>query len=397
MDDIYTEIVSLADGMNGSLTDTRRYLHSHPELGRAEYETSEYLRGLLGSDNGFEFHQVGETGFCADLQTGGRLPWLALRADMDALPIADQKKVDYKSIHPGICHACGHDFHSTVVLGVALIMQKMRHNLRGNLRFIFQHAEEPIPGGAVDFVRAGFLDDVRAVFGLHADPSLPYGKVGLSSGWLSAQSIHIKISVKGPGGHSARPNETPDPIYSGLRILDGFYSGLYRKLNNLRPFVFTIGRIYGGESYNSIARDFTAEGTLRVTDTDQGKVLLEMIGQQLQQDCAREGLTCGFDYTVGALPVINDPGLTEKTGAFLNTILRSGQLVEARRSMGGEDFSAFLEKAPGVFIRIGVGKGKSPAPVHSGMFDIDERAIVFSVKLFCWLLLKFSEELASAK
>jgi amidohydrolase len=396
MNEIFSAIVSLADGMSGSLTDIRRHLHSHPELGHAEYETSEYLRGLLGSGYGYDFQRVGETGFCADLKTDSSLPWLALRADMDALPIADQKNVEYKSIHPGLSHACGHDFHSTVVLGVALILQKLKYRLRGNIRFIFQHAEEPIPGGAIDFVREGLLDNIRAVFGLHADPSLQYGQIGLSPGWISAQSIHIKISVEGPGGHSARPNEAPDPIFTGLRILDGLYSGLYRNLNNIRPFVFTIGKISGGESYNSIARHFSAEGTLRVTDTDQGRVLLEIIGQRLHQTCALEGLTAGFDYTIGAKPVINDPALTEKAGAFLNSILQPEQLVEARRSMGGEDFSAFLDKAPGVFIRIGVGNGRSSAPVHTGMFDIDERAIVLSVKIFCWLLLKFSEEFASA-
>ncbi len=390
-DTLYSQITGAADALKDTLIGVRRHLHRHPELARAEFETSEYLRHLLASEKVFELHMVGETGFCADLVTDAEKPWLAFRADMDALPIPDEKTATYRSVYPGRSHSCGHDFHSTVALGTAFILGKMRDRLPANIRFIFQHAEEPIPGGAVDFVKAGLLDNINAIVGLHADPDLLSGRVGLTEGWLTAQSMHLQITIDGPGGHSARPHETSDPIYTGLAVLNALYGGLYRNLNNATPFVFTIGKINAGDSYNSIARNFSAEGTLRITDPDQGDVLLETIGDTLASACKSEQLEYDLKVTKGALPVVNDRDLTEKTRRILDRILEPGQITQATRSMGGEDFSAFLAKAPGVFLRIGVGNGNFSAPVHSGLFDIDERTIDFSVKLFAWLLIHLLE------
>ncbi len=389
MYDMYAMISRTVDQITERLIGIRRHLHSHPELGYVEFETSQYLKNILSAETKLDFHSVGKTGFCADLVTDKKKPWMAIRADMDALPIPDEKKVPYKSIHAGLSHACGHDYHSTVALGVALVLHKLRNKLTGNVRFIFQHAEEPIPGGAIDFVKAGYLDNIDSILGMHVDPAMPLGKVGLTSGWISAQSIHFRLSINGPGGHSARPNEAPDPVFTGLSVLNGLYAELYRKLNSARPFVFTVGKIAGGESYNSIAQHFTAEGTLRVTDSEQGDALLNLIEQKFATTCEQAGLITGFDYKKGAKPVINDVKLTENARVFLQRILSPDQLVEARRSMGGDDFSAFLERAPGVFLIIGVGNGKSSAPIHSSLFDIDERAIAFGVKVFSWLLVQY--------
>jgi len=388
MNELYSEIKAATDQISAQLIETRHHLHRHPELGRVEFETSKYLRNRLESVNGFEFHTVGETGFCADLITERNGPWLVWRADMDALPIPDEKDVPYKSVNTGISHACGHDFHSTVALGIAVVLGGLRDKLAGNIRFIFQHAEEPIPGGAIDFVNAGYLDQMKAIFGLHADPGLPVGKIGISSGWMTAQSIHFKISITGTGGHSARPNESADPIFAGMIVLKDLYAGLYRKLDNLSPFVFTVGKITAGDNYNSIAKNFIAEGTLRVTDPDQSDTLLDMIRLNLINACDIYGLTPDFFYRKGTPPVINDLKLTEMSREILHQILNTDQLVEAKRSMGGEDFSSFLEKVPGVFFRVGVGNEKISAPIHTSLFDIDEQSITFSVKTFSWLLIK---------
>ncbi len=385
---IYPDISAAVDQIEKRLIRVRRHLHRHPELGRVEFKTSRCLRNILQKETELDIHRVGETGFYADLVTGKKNSWLALRADMDALPIPDEKNVPYKSRYPGLCHACGHDFHSTIVLGVALTMQKFRSNIRDNIRFIFQHAEEPIPGGAIDFVKCGHLDNIDAIIGMHADPSLPYGKIGLAPGWITAQSIHFNLSIKGFGGHTGRPNEAADPVFTGIMILSNLYAELYRRLNSNMPFVFTVGKIAGGDSYNSIAQNFVAEGTLRVTDGKQGDALLKLIEQKVSASCANVGLISDFHFTKGASPVVNDMKLTEKVRMALMQILMPDQIAAAARSMGGEDFSAFLEKAPGVFLRVGVGNGKSSAPVHSGIFDIDERTITFAVKVFSWLLLQ---------
>jgi amidohydrolase len=382
---IYQQISSSVADIEDELIDIRRTMHSNPELGREEYKTSLLIQQKLAEYGSFNITKVGNTGFCADLISGENKPWIALRGDMDALPIQDQKAVSYKSQNPGVCHACGHDFHSTVVLGTAVILSKIEQDLNYNIRFIFQHAEEPTPGGAIDFVEAGMLENIDAIFGLHADPMLDVEQVGILPGWISAQSIHLKIELKGEGGHSSRPYQSSDPIHAGISILNSLYAGLYRMYKPETPFVFTIGTVAGGDSYNSISDSFHAEGTLRVTDLNQRDILLDFIRKTIDEQLSRWILTGGSDTAIGAPPVYNDTRLTKKVVDELSTVLNTDQLCEHERSMGGEDFSQFLTKAPGVFMRIGVGTRQG---VHTGLFDIDEQAIGFAVKVFSWLLLR---------
>ena len=359
-------------------------MHRFPELGRSEFKTSEFLREKISQYGLFTISMVGETGFCADLVTDQKKPWIALRADMDALPITDLKETDYRSANQGICHACGHDFHSTVVLGVAAVLSELKNDLPGNIRFIFQHAEEPTPGGAIDFVRAGKLDNISAIFGLHADPTLPVKTAGVIPGRISAQSIHFKLEIQSLGGHSSRPQESPDPVHAGITMLNELYSSLPRLNKPETPFVFTVGAIRAGEGYNSISADFFAEGTLRVTDMSQGDALLAYIQQTLEDQCRRRGLLCQASWVKGAPPVENDPDLTDRVKALLSEIYDDSQILTHPRSMGGEDFSQFLSKCPGVFVRIGVGKGEK---LHTGLFDVDESSIGFAVEVFSWILL----------
>jgi amidohydrolase len=382
---IYQQISSYVADIEDELIDIRRTLHSQPELGREEYKTSLLIQQKLTEYGSFNITKVGNTGFCADLISGKHKPWIALRGDMDALPIQDQKKVPYKSKNPGVCHACGHDFHSTVVLGTAAILSRFNQDLNYNVRFIFQHAEEPTPGGAIDFVAAGMLQNIHAIFGLHADPMLEVERVGILPGWISAQSVHLKIDIKGEGGHSSRPYKSSDPIYTGVSILNTLYAGLYRMYKPETPFVFTIGMVTGGDSYNSISDSFHAQGTLRVTDMEQRDILLDFIKRTIDEQLSNWKLTGGVETVIGAPPVYNDASLTKKVVDELSSVLNKDQLCEHERSMGGEDFSQFLTEAPGVFMRMGVGTGQS---VHTGLFDIDEQAIGFAVKVFSWLLLR---------
>jgi amidohydrolase len=371
--------------------DLREYLHAHPELGRQEFQTSKYLKKIL-RDSGYKsFEMVGPTGFTTDLITDKGASWIALRADIDALPIYDKKNVPYRSVNEGICHACGHDFHSAVVAGVAKTLKHFEKILKGNVRFIFQHAEEPIPGGAIDFLENGKLNGIQAVYGLHADPELKVGHIGLRSGWITAQSIGIKIQIKGPGGHTARPHETGDPIFLGSQLLNTLYVFLSREQNPEYPFVFTIGKISGGDSYNSIAQLFEAEGTLRVTDEKHADKLLKNIENIVKNITLLSPVSVNFEFKKGAPPVINDKLLTKQVREILNPILYSNRIHEHPRSMGGEDFSYYLRQTPGVFIRIGVSKGKKSAKLHTSEFDIESETIPFGILMYSWILINVLE------
>ncbi len=379
----YDIIKASVSAIQDELVELRRTLHMHPELGREEFNTSALLQKKLREYGPFIITKVGPTGFCADLISADNKPWIALRGDMDALPIQDQKPVSYRSETAGVCHACGHDFHSTVVFGTAVVLSKIVNELNYNIRFIFQHAEEPTPGGAIDFVEAGMLDNINAIFGLHADPMLDVMQVGILPGWISAQSIHLKIKINGEGGHSSRPYLTSDPIYSGISVLNALYSGLYRMYKPETPFVFAIGEISGGDSYNSISDTFEAEGTLRVTDLKQRDLLLQFIRDTVADNMSQWNLTGDVDTVIGAPPVKNDASLTKKVHVILSELLSNEQICEHERSMGGEDFSQYLTKAPGVFLKMGVGTKKK---LHTGNFDIDEQSIGFAVNTFSWLL-----------
>jgi amidohydrolase len=272
-------------------------------------------------------------------------------------------------------------------LGVAKILHQFREYLDGNIRFIFQHAEEPTPGGAIDFVRAGKLDSIKSIFGLHVDPTINVGSIRIVPGWITAQLIYVKIEIKGEGGHSSRPYETSDPVYIGTQILNELYSGLYRFQRAENPFVFTIGKVSGGTSYNSIADNFKAEGTLRVTDSEQGDQFLKFIDKTVKDHCSKWVCDGSFYFKKGAQPVINDPLLTKDIKEIIADILDENRILEEGRTLGGEDFSEFLGNTSGLFIRIGVGNNKN-IPLHSGYFDVDERAIPFAVSLFSWIIIR---------
>ena len=385
----FKEIVTYSEELFNDLIRIRRHLHKNPELGRKEFKTSAFLQGELKWAGILDFQMVGETGFCADIIVDEKKSWIAMRGDIDALPIPDKKKVAYRSQVSNMCHACGHDFHAAVTLGVAKTLQHFKHYLKGNVRFIFQHAEELTPGGAIDFVNAGKLKNIDVIFGLHADPTIEVGKLRLVPGWITAQSIYIKLAVNGTGGHSARPFETSDPIFLGTMLLNELYSSLYRLQRPESPFVFTIGKVEGGDSFNSIATSFIAEGTLRVTDSEQGDQLLAFIKQTINTLCKKWHARSNFFYRKGALPVINDPDLTKLADNIIKEIIDKECIINQGRSLGGEDFSEFTKVTSGLFIKIGVGNNKNSNVLHSSYFDIDEKAIPFAVSLFTWLLINY--------
>jgi amidohydrolase len=385
----FKDIKKYVDSFSSEVKAVRRHLHAHPELGRNEFNTSNYLQQKLKEITDFPIHPVAETGFCADLIVDHNKSWTALRADMDALPIPDKKETKYRSKVKGVSHACGHDFHSAVVVGVAKSLFKFRNSLQGNVRFIFQHAEEPIPGGALDFVQAGKLDNIQAVFGFHANPKLAVNEVGITPGWITAQSIQIIIELKGPGGHSARPYETVDLNYLGTLLLNKLYSSFNQKQKAQFPMVFVIGKILSGDSYNSISSCYYAEGTLRITNPTQADELIRFIKDTINSICTKWKIKADFKFQKGAAPVINDPELTKKISRIFLEVLNKKQIVAQNRSMGAEDFSSYLMQVPGVFLHLGVAKEKENPPLHSSFFDINEKALPFGISLLTWMILRY--------
>ena len=392
MKNIYKNIKDLSGNLFEELTEVRRYLHTHPELGRQEYQTSEFIQSKIAEIGNFKITMVGETGFAADLIQNDLYPWLALRADMDALPIKDEKNVSYKSVNDNCSHACGHDFHSTVVIGAANVLYQLKDSFKGNIRFIFQHAEEPIPGGALDFVNQHMLENIDCIFGFHADPGLKTNTIGLLPGWNSAQSIHWKINIRGKGGHSSRPQNAVDPIFVGVTVINELYSGLYRKLDANNPFVFTVGKINSGENYNVIPELFEAEGTLRITSVKNRDELLEIMNNSLKIVSEKWGVAATLEYIIGSPPVNNDFKKTELVKKYLEEILNENQFIDVERSMGGEDFGHYQIVIPGVFIKVGVKKGEENLQVHTSKFDIDEKSIPFSVSMLSYILMKYFHE-----
>ena len=395
MENLFKNIDNLSQNLFKELSEIRRYLHKHPELGRQEYQTSEYIRNKIAEIGNFKITMVGKTGFAADLVQSKSYPWLALRADMDALPIKDEKDVPYKSVNENCCHACGHDFHSTVVLGAAKVLNQFKDSFKGNIRFIFQHAEEPIPGGALDFVNNNMLDNIKCIFGFHADPKLKTETIGLIPGWNTAQSIQWQINIKGKGGHSSRPQNSIGPIFLGVSLLNELYSALYQKLEANNPFVFTVGKIQSGENYNVIPELFVAEGTLRITSIENRDQLLEFMNTSLKDIANKWGASSKFKFTFGSPPVNNDIKKTEQAKKYIDEVIEKKQFVHIERSMGGEDFGHYQTKIPGVFISVGVGKNKLNPDLHSSKFDIDERAIPFSVNILSYIIIRYFNELKS--
>jgi amidohydrolase len=395
----YNDIRKYVNSFFSEVKTIRRHLHTYPELGRSEYKTSAYLQKKLKEITNFPIALVEKTGFCADLIVDPKKPWIALRADMDALPIPDKKGKNYSSKVKGVSHACGHDFHSAVVVGVATSLHKWRELLQGNVRFIFQHAEEPIPGGAIDFVHAGKLNNIQAIFGFHANPKLAVDEVGITPGWITAQSIKLIIELTGPGGHSARPEESVDLNFLGTLIINELYRSFNKKKKTQFPFVFVIGKILSGDSYNSISSRFYAEGTLRVTNPKIGDEFLHYIQDTIKRICTDWEVKTDFKYQKGAAPVVNDPQLTKRIKNIFQEILDENQIVAQNRSMGAEDFSSYLRQIPGVFLHLGVAKKSENAPLHSSYFDINEKSFPFAISLLTWMILRYfkNEEILDKK
>jgi amidohydrolase len=360
------------------LVAVRRHLHAHPELGFAEYETTAFLEQRLRTAGLTPHRLAGGTGLTVEVGSGA--PVVVLRADIDALPLPDLKEVPYASTREGLCHACGHDVHTTVLLGTVLALAEL-DELPGTVRFVFQPAEELVPGGAVQVVAAGVLEGASRAFALHCDPSVPVGRVGLRTGSITAACDRVDITLTGPGGHTARPQLTVDLVDALGRVVTDLPGLLSRQVDPRSALSLVWGAVAAGNAANAIPQRGTLRGTVRVLDRQAWEQAEELVRTLVERVAAATGAGVEVDYVRGVPPVSNDPrGVALFRTAALDTLGPDG-VVLSPQSMGGEDFGWFADVLPIALARLGTSGGGPPLDLHRGTFDVDESALSVGVRL----------------
>ncbi|KMY52321.1 amidohydrolase [Peribacillus loiseleuriae] len=369
----------------------RRYLHQHPELSFQEIHTAEFIAGKLRSFGLDVRTQVGGNGVIGVLQGEKAGKTIALRADFDALPIIDEKEVAYKSLNPGVMHACGHDGHTFALLSVAQTLSKFRDCLKGKVLFIFQHAEELPPGGAKSMIAERILDDVDYVFAAHLATELPLGKIAVGEGHKMAAVDKFEITIQGKGGHGAKPEDSIDSIVIGSEIVGSLQKIVSRRISPLQSAVVTIGVFQAGTAFNIIADTAKLEGTVRTFDANvRDKVENEI-------NAIVKGVTTGFhatykmDYLRGYPALFNHKEETETVRNILSATFTDEAIIPLETSMGAEDFSYFLQERPGTYFKVGARNEKDNThyPHHHPRFDFDERALLNIEKCFVKIVLHY--------
>ena len=358
----------------------RRDLHAHPELGREEHRTTGVLVERLQEAGLAPKVLRGGTGVVCDVG-GDEGPVVGLRADLDALPLGDEKEVPYRSRTRGVCHACGHDVHTAVLLGAGLFLATQP--LPGRVRLLFQPAEELMPGGALDMIAEGWAEGLEAVFALHCDPSLEVGRIGLKSGPITAASDAVQVRVTGPGGHTSRPHNTVDLVHTLATVATGLPDALSRLVDPRAGLCLVWGSVAAGVAPNAIPREGVLRGTLRVLDRGAWESTPQLVRRTVEGLVAPYGAVADVTYERGVPPVVNEPGATALLSAAAVRALGPGSVVPTLQSLGGEDFAWYLEHAPGAMARLGVrppGRER-PHDLHQGSFDVDESAIAVGVRV----------------
>ncbi|NGZ77618.1 M20 metallopeptidase family protein [Saccharibacillus alkalitolerans] len=366
------------------LVQWRRRMHAHPELSFQETHTARFIAETL-TGFGYEVRTgVGGNGILADLQGSRPGPRIAFRADFDALPIEEENDVPYKSQNPGVMHACGHDGHTSTLLGVAKVLADSRGELRGSLRFIFQHAEEKLPGGAIAMIEAGALEGVDEVYGAHLASYMPLGKLSVPSGPSMAAVDSFDIVVQGKGGHGAKPHQTVDAIVVGSQLVTALQHIVARHINPLHSAVVTVGVFRAGTAFNVIADKAKIEGTVRSFDPEVRRQLERDIRDMVHGITLAEHASYELDYVNGYPALVNPPQQAEEVRHIFAREFGEDSLYGLDASMGAEDFAYYLQHRPGNFFNVGSqNKHEDTAfPHHHPRFDIDERALLIAAKAF---------------
>ncbi|MBF2045967.1 MAG: amidohydrolase [Elainella sp. C42_A2020_010] len=386
-----SRIKDIASNLAPRLIEIRRHLHSNPELSGQEYKTAAYVAGVLSSCGLHVQEMMGKTGVIADLAgAGDDVRMLAIRTDMDALPIQERSGLDFASQQPGIMHACGHDVHTTVGLGTAMVLSQLGEALPGTVRFLFQPAEETAQGASW-MIRDGAMTNVSAVFGVHVFPTISGGSIGIRYGALTAAADDLELIITGESGHGARPHEAIDAIWIGAQVITTLQQAISRTHNPLRPVVLTIGQIQGGRAPNVIADQVRMLGTVRSLHPETSAALPAWIEGIVANVCQTYGAKYVMNYRRGVPSVQNDPVLTQITEAAAEEAWGSERVeILLEPSLGAEDFSLYLEHAPGTMFRLGVAFPDQPNyPLHHPQFHVNEAAIVTGVVTMAYSAYKY--------
>ena len=373
------------------LVELRRHLHRHPEIGFQEFETSRYLRAGLEAQ-GFEIHgPLAGTGFYVDIEGPRPGPTVAYRTELDALAADDGKDCEYASKFPGAAHLCGHDAHMAVAVGVALLLKERRDDLRGTARVLFQPNEESSPSGAPRMIEDGVLKarpdqrdgDVEEIFCIHVDPTLPVGTYGLITGATTAATAPFLVRISSQAGHSARPHQTVDTVWVANQIMSTFYQLAGRVHDARRTAVMTVCRLRGGDALNVIPAEVEFGGTLRCVDLESLRLLAHKMAQVAEEIGGLWGAEVTYETDLSLPPVVNDEASVEHVyEAIVDLYGKEATHRIPAPSMGGEDFSYYLQEVPGMLLRVGTSSGPETAyTLHHTRFDIDERALPNAARL----------------
>ena len=375
-----------AEVLQPDLVQVRRHLHAHPELSGHEQQTAAYVAGAL-HQLGYRVREgMGGTGVVADLGQGNG-PHLGLRVDMDALPIEECTGLEFASRRQGWMHACGHDIHTTIGLGVARLLAPLGNQLQGRLRLLFQPAEE-IAQGAGWMVKAGALDGLDGLFGVHVYPNLSAGTIGIREGTFTAAADHLVVEVHGESGHGARPHEALDAIWVASQVITGLQEAVSRRMDPLRPVVISFGRIRGGCAHNVIADRVRLEGTVRCLHTTTHRQLPEWINQVVQGITAVHHGRATVDLKAITPPVVNDSRYARCLEEAAIAVLGREKVVNLPEpSLGAEDFADMLQEVPGCMFRLGVAGPDGCRPLHHRSFNPDESCIATGVAVLAAAIL----------
>ena len=375
----------------------RRHIHRHPETANQEVETTNFLASIL-QDYGLVPQRFPQTGLMVDIGPDTELGRLAFRADIDALPVTEVTGLEYTSEVPGKMHACGHDVHTTVALGLACALADFQrvHDLPLGIRVIFQPAEEVWVGGATDVIEWGALEGVHSIFAIHAEPKLRVGRIGIRAGAITSATDVVELNIKGPGGHTSRPHLSADVVYALGKVITELPALLSRRVDPRTGTVLVFGQVNSGYAPNAIPETGMLTGTMRTADITIWRQMQELFAELVDQILAPVGVEHELSYNRGVPPVLNDDVATAMLASAAQSIDPQA-VVQAPQSSGGEDFSWYLEKVPGSMARLGCWSGEGEQhDLHMGDLIVDERAIGVGIKLFGAVVEQFMGENAQA-
>jgi amidohydrolase len=392
---IKEKIKNLAQKYHAEIIEIRRHMHQHPELSFQEVETGKFIAKKLSEFGVTYEHGIADNGVVGLIEgkKNGTEKVVALRADFDALPILEANDVPYKSKNEGVMHACGHDVHTSSLLGVAKILNELKEEFSGNIKLIFQPAEERMPGGASIMIKEGVLENPKpnSIFGQHVHPPLEVGKIGLKPGMYMASADELYMTVTGRGGHGALPQDCVDPIAITAQIITALQQIVSRNANPTIPTVLTFGKINStGGATNVIPNEVKLQGTFRTMNEAWRKKAKNAMKKMAEGIAESMGGKCDFNIVDGYPFLVNDDDLTLKAKQFAIEYLGAENVVDLPIRMTAEDFSYFSQEMPACFYRLGTGNAAKgiTSPVHTNNFDVDEDCLELSIGLMSWLAIR---------